>query len=62
LAGLYFSALEIGLTHRDKLRFIKAYFGQPLRQVLPSEARLFNWLNRKAQRLQQRYLRKEALL
>jgi heptose I phosphotransferase len=34
LAGLYFSSLDIGLTQRDRLRFIKYYTQQPLRTVL----------------------------
>jgi heptose I phosphotransferase len=43
LAALYFSALDIGLTRRDKLRFLKGYFQQPLRQIL-EEAPLLAWL------------------
>jgi len=62
LAGLYFSALDIGLTRRDELRFVKAYFQRPLRDILQNEARLLRWLQSKARRLQQRYLRKEAVL
>jgi heptose I phosphotransferase len=31
LAALYFSALDIGLTRRDLLRFLAAYFARPLR-------------------------------
>lgn len=60
LAGLYFSALQIGLTRRDKLRFLAAYFQRPLRQVLRDEASLLRWLERKAQRLQIRFERKYA--
>jgi heptose I phosphotransferase len=56
LAALYFSALDIGLTRRDKLRFLKAYFKQPLRQVLRDEAQLLAWLERKAVQL---YARKQ---
>jgi heptose I phosphotransferase len=33
LAGLYFSALDAGLTHRDCLRFVRVYSQQPLRQA-----------------------------
>ncbi|OLU34524.1 lipopolysaccharide core heptose(I) kinase RfaP [Pseudomonas sp. PA27(2017)] len=62
LAGLYFSALNIGLTKRDLLRFIKVYFGvvdsRPLRQVLQDEAALLRWLQGKADRLRARYARK----
>lgn len=56
LAALYFSALDIGLTRRDKLRFLKTYFQRPLRQVLQDEARLLAWLERKAAKL---YARKQ---
>ncbi|KXU38435.1 heptose kinase [Ventosimonas gracilis] len=62
LAGLYFSALTIGLTRRDELRFLQRYFQRPLREILANEAVLLAWLRRKARRLQQRYLRKEAML
>ena len=58
LAGLYFSALNIGLTRRDKLRFLKAYFQRPLRDILRDEAVLLAWLERKAGRLLARYDRK----
>jgi len=57
LAGLYFSALDIGLTQRDKLRFLRGYFQQPLRQVLKEEASLLAWLERKAAKLYDRKLR-----
>ena len=60
LAGLYFSALNIGLTRRDKLRFLRGYFQQPLRQILRDEASLLAWLERKAGRLLARYERKYA--
>jgi len=60
LAGLYFSALEIGLTRRDKLRFLKAYFASPLRDTLRLEAPLLALLERKAQKLQARFERKYA--
>jgi heptose I phosphotransferase len=33
IAGLYFSAMDIGLTERDKLRFIRLYTGRPLREA-----------------------------
>jgi heptose I phosphotransferase len=56
LAALYFSALDIGLTRRDKLRFLKGYFQQPLRQILVQEAPLLNWLEGKANKL---YARKQ---
>ena len=60
LASLYFSALDIGLTRRDRLRFLRDYFDRPLRRVLHEEAALLRQLEREAERLQQRYQRKYA--
>lgn len=60
LAGLYFSALNIGLTRRDKLRFLREYFARPLRQVLVEEAALLAMLEAKAGQLQARFERKYA--
>ena len=60
LAALYFSALDIGLTRRDLLRFLRDYFRRPLREVLQDEARLLAWLEGKAAKLRERYLRKYA--
>ena len=60
LSSLYFSALNIGLTRRDRLRFLRAYFAAPLRDILKNEAPLLAYLVREANRLQARYLRKYA--
>ncbi|MCB4795758.1 lipopolysaccharide core heptose(I) kinase RfaP [Pseudomonas sp. NP21570] len=57
LAGLYFSALEIGLTRGDRLRFLRYYFQRPLREILRDESSLLAWLQRKAEKLQTRKLR-----
>lgn len=54
LAGLYFSALGIGLTRRDFLRFLRGYFQRPLREVLRDEAPLLARLERKAAALLER--------
>lgn len=60
LASLYFSALNIGLTRRDVLRFLRGYFGRPLRDILNQEAELLGYLQREAERLQAKFLRKYA--
>ena len=57
LAGLYFSALEIGLTRGDRLRFLRNYFQRPLREILRDEAGLLAWLHRKAEKLLARKIR-----
>lgn len=56
LAALYFSVLDIGLTRRDRLRFLRVYIQRPLRDILRDEARLLAWLERKADKL---YARKQ---
>ena len=56
LAALYFSVLDIGLTQRDLLRFLRAYFQQPLRRILLEQAPLLRWLEKDSQRL---YARKQ---
>ncbi|MDR0775987.1 MAG: lipopolysaccharide core heptose(I) kinase RfaP [Azonexus sp.] len=60
LASLYFSALEIGLTRRDFLRFLRAYFLRPLRDILRDEAPLLRYLVPEGERLLERYRRKFA--
>lgn len=60
LASLYFSALDIGLTRRDQMRFLRAYFERPLREILHDHAALLAELTREAERLHARFLRKYA--
>ena len=60
LASLYFSALGIGLTQRDFLRFLRVYFNVSLRTIFAEEAGLLAHLDREAARLQARYQKKFA--
>ncbi|WP_027708210.1 lipopolysaccharide core heptose(I) kinase RfaP [Zooshikella ganghwensis] len=55
LAALYFSVLDIGLTYRDVLRFIRYYTGVPLRQALKNQ-RYWQSITHKAKKM---YLRKQ---
>jgi heptose I phosphotransferase len=48
LAGLYFSALDIGLTRTDRWRFITAYEQKPLRKVLQEHQRFWRRVERTA--------------
>jgi heptose I phosphotransferase len=41
LGGLYFSALDAGLTGRDVLRFVRAYRAAPLRETLHADRALW---------------------
>jgi heptose I phosphotransferase len=43
ISGLYFSAMDIGLTQRDLFRFMKVYSGMPLRECLNTQQSF--WLN-----------------
>lgn len=54
LAGLYFSAMDIGLTRHDLLRFIKIYHGQTLRHIYPAKLSFWKKIENKALRLYQK--------
>lgn len=51
LGALYFSAMDIGLTRRDVLRFLRVYRGRPLREVLREEAGFWRDVERRAGKL-----------
>ena len=48
LASLYFSTIGLGITSRDRYRFIAAYTGVPLRQALSNQARLWERVESRA--------------
>ena len=58
LTGLYFSAMDIGLSTRDYLRFMRIYFGYPLRDIFTQEAPLISKIGVNAERVKERTLRK----
>lgn len=58
LIGLYFSSMNIGLTQRDIWRFMKVYFGMPLRQIFQNESNLMSATEEKARKIKERTLRK----
>lgn len=51
IAGLYFSAMDIGLTTRDKYRFINIYSGIPLRESLQDQDRFWAAVTARATKL-----------
>lgn len=51
LIGLYFSSLNIGLTQRDYLRFLKIYFQNDIRAIMHDELSLFSTYTRKTERI-----------
>lgn len=48
MAALYFSAMDIGLTRRDYLRFLRLYRQKPLRETLISENAFWRKVGRRA--------------
>jgi heptose I phosphotransferase len=54
LAGLYFSAMDCGLTERDLLRFLKHYTGGGLRVALTGDRKLWRRVTAKAEQLYRR--------
>ena len=53
VGSLYFSAMEIGLTQRDRFRFIRLYSGKPLRKTLSEDASFWQKVQQRADRLYQ---------
>ncbi|GAB1258482.1 lipopolysaccharide core heptose(I) kinase RfaP [Aurantivibrio plasticivorans] len=60
VASIYFSAMDIGLTKRDILRFMRRYFDRPLRTVLAEETRLLKAIQIRAERLYRRDFKRAA--
>lgn len=58
LAGLYFSAMDIGLTRTDGLRFIAAYEQKPLRALLRARGRFWRQVERTARALHKKLSRR----
>ncbi|MCF2048175.1 lipopolysaccharide core heptose(I) kinase RfaP, partial [Escherichia coli] len=56
--GLYFSSMNIGLTQRDIWRFMKVYFGMPLRDIFKLETDLLKKAKIKAKKIEERTIRK----
>ena len=50
-AGLWFSAMDAGLTRHDCLRFIRAYSGKKLREAWQHDRRFWHDVDRTARKL-----------
>ena len=50
IGGLYFSAMDIGLSRRDVFRFIRSYTRVPLRKTLTDNKRFWRAVRRRAVR------------
>jgi heptose I phosphotransferase len=51
LAGLWFSSKEIGLTHSDRLRFIREYRNSTLRECIKEESTFWNKVKHRGDKL-----------
>lgn len=51
VSGLYFSSMDIGLTRRDLLRFMKSYRGESLRGILDEERNFWSSVAKRATQL-----------
>ena len=61
LAALLYSTYDIGLSRRDRMRFLKAYFDMPLRDVLRRHASLLAAVQARADKLYAKAQRKRLL-
>jgi heptose I phosphotransferase len=55
IAGLYFSAMDTGLTRRDLFRFMKRYRGCGLRETLQKDKQFWLAVEKRALRLYQKH-------
>ena len=51
VAGLHYSSMDLGLTARDRLRFIRLYSKGSLRQALGRDRQFWERVERRANRL-----------
>ena len=58
LIGLYYSCLNIGLTQKDLCRFLKVYFQKPLKKIFIEESKLIASVEKKAEKIRERSVRK----
>lgn len=55
MAALYFSALDIGLTRSDCLRFLRLYRGMKLREMFRNESAFWIRVDRRARKLYHKF-------
>ena len=55
MAALYFSALDIGLSQRDCLRFVRRYFAAPLQQSLRGRQAFWGRVDQRARKLYHKF-------
>ena len=53
VSGLHYSSMDLQLTRRDRLRFMKTYSDLPIREILKKEHHFWQGVDRRAKRLYQ---------
>ena len=61
IGGLYFSALDIGLTRTDFCRFVKVYTGKGLRETFVKDKRFWQAVRSRAIKTYRRHFKKEPV-
>lgn len=56
IVGLYFSALDIGLTRNDRYRFMRIYSGKSLRQCLQQDGSFWHRVHSRARQMHNRLM------
>ncbi|WP_456448957.1 lipopolysaccharide core heptose(I) kinase RfaP [Thiolapillus sp.] len=57
VGSLYFSAMDLGLTNRDRLRFLRGYYKQPLRRILQEHGDFLQAVEQRARALRNKGIR-----
>lgn len=60
VAGLFYSAMDIGLTRHDLLRAIALYTGKPWRKTLKEDQAFWQAVKRRAEKLYRKDMKREA--
>lgn len=60
VASIYFSAMDIGLTKRDVIRFMKVYFEKNPREIFSAHHTLLKAIKSRAEKLYYRDFKREA--
>ena len=60
LGGLFFSAMDIGLTRKDLFRFMRFYRQKPLSSILKEEADFWDRVRVRAEKLYRKHAVKQA--
>ena len=60
IASLWFSSMDLGLTRRDLLRFVREYRNVPLKRTLKEEKSFWRRVRKRGEALYRKYQRKYA--